>query len=1179
MTFTIDTTDPKRRILDFTHEHISYRPEDSIEVIENKCFSAITTYNEDVGKPLLRMKYFRDYKFSDFISEPKTDESTITRGAAEMTYEQEDTTCPSIFFGRGLWHTELKNTNRVYKLGIDVLDRDWYFGNHYFSAVLNEQKIMVYFKIKDEVTGNVDDYEMHLRLNYWAQLKSEENGNFPYRRVRIRREDSVLNPVVLQPEDHIFICPDKNYDGETSNFHSVNVHLGKLEDPDIKIDDEDARAYQLMLVPYFVIDADESQDLLSLLPGIDLASISISSNSPRVITYTTTSNHGLEIGTEHHIDICGCDPPVYNLSTNEVGTKAVVTADNQLTLTIPDDYELDYSSTFVSGNLKLSRSIHDEFISNLEDVNQPKYQDKVDEYKALITAKYGDMEVFKRDGLKIGDRGKLARWVNEQLSILGLNHSFESDVFDVKSYQGMIEMKSYFHGINPDLFDALGLDKPCGDRVGTEAATEACICDCGTPTTCNCSEPCGCFTFGCIIFQEVVDIDSNSQDITPTTNWTDMLSGSSNSFVQSSTGTHSISQSDTSQLLLSGGSPQFTLKMKSKYSALLRIEALNNAMEPIESAFTGQGNFAQYLLEGNALLSIDYDLSSTQQSAKINWVGSEGNKRRNKVPSSVELGNSLPDVAYLSIKIIDARSVFGEWAIAGANMPSEYGRIDGITAFDNIVSEISNYFQFDGLQVKFSVVAKFGIEIDICKIFRIKLGSLSGFEWNSSSPTNIDTQFGFFASAGVEIEGLFAAEAEVQQLVKYSLRLSEFLPDMGAMLVDLLCGWFEELGVGEYSASMKRRLNIIRKENTTKIATGVQLTIPHLGTAGTQNESSSLYPPSGSAVVEQSEHKSGFFFGRNEYCFDVAREVKKHHTQGLLSTLYSIGALVRNDGDIHEVVEKKAWNKNLQKTFIYALATILDTSLTASTLAQSDTDSSPHPFHTLFHDNLPDGSVSSFFTNNYALFLSGIAVAKVPEVSKSIEGIVEKFKKVKKIRKKLKKMLDFKFTKVAKSVKKSVKKPKNGTLDWYLRAGVQWNYTNLGISPNDFDTKLAMHYLQDGGSEYSFVANNQLKSISDIIRDFKSQSAPDDYCLGHQLIVNFGVKAGWELDLPFAPIPPVPCIRVRPLFNIQVELDVRLNIYEIVESLTNLLTGTTPTRSNTENLISAAIDAVYPSSP
>ena len=140
------------------------------------------------------MKYFRDYKFSDFISEPKTDESTITRGAAEMTYEQEDTTCPSIFFG-GLWHTELKNTNRVYKLGIDVLDRDWYFGNHYFSAVLNEQKITVNFNIKDEVTGNITHYPMRLRLNYLlAQLKSEENGNFPYRRVRIRREDMCLEP-------------------------------------------------------------------------------------------------------------------------------------------------------------------------------------------------------------------------------------------------------------------------------------------------------------------------------------------------------------------------------------------------------------------------------------------------------------------------------------------------------------------------------------------------------------------------------------------------------------------------------------------------------------------------------------------------------------------------------------------------------------------------------------------------------------------------------------------------------------------------------------------------------------------------------------------------------------------------------------------------------------------------
>ena len=71
-----------------------------LRLSKTSAFQLATTYNEDVGKPLLRMKYFRDYKFSDFISEPKTDESTITRGAAEMTYEQEDTTCPSIFFGR-----------------------------------------------------------------------------------------------------------------------------------------------------------------------------------------------------------------------------------------------------------------------------------------------------------------------------------------------------------------------------------------------------------------------------------------------------------------------------------------------------------------------------------------------------------------------------------------------------------------------------------------------------------------------------------------------------------------------------------------------------------------------------------------------------------------------------------------------------------------------------------------------------------------------------------------------------------------------------------------------------------------------------------------------------------------------------------------------------------------------
>ena len=71
------------------------------------------------------------------------------------------------------------------------------------------------------------------------------------------------------------------------------------------------------------------------------------------------------------------------------------------------------------------------------------------------------------------------------------------------------------------------------------------------------------------------------------------------------------------------------------------------------------------------------------------------------------------------------------------------------------------------------------------------------------------------------------------------------------------------------------------------------------------SESSGLYPPSGSAVVEQTEHKSNFFFGRNEYCFDVAREGKETPCTRLLSTLYSIGALVRNDGDIYESGEEK----------------------------------------------------------------------------------------------------------------------------------------------------------------------------------------------------------------------------------------------------------------------------------
>ena len=75
---------------------------------------------------------------------------------------------------------------------------------------------------------------------------------------------------------------------------------------------------------------------------------------------------------------------------------------------------------------------------------------------------------------------------------------------------------------------------------------------------------------------------------------------------------------------------------------------------------------------------------------------------------------------------------------------------------------------------------------------------------------------------------------------------------------------------------------------------------------------------------------------------------------------------------------------------------------------------------------------------------------QVLEASKDIEEIVNKFKKAKKIKKKLKKKLGFKFSK--KEVK-SMKKAKFGishTRDWYMRAGVQWNYTNLN-NATDFE--------------------------------------------------------------------------------------------------------------------------------
>ena len=138
------------------------------------------------------------------------------------------------------------------------------------------------------------------------------------------------------------------------------------------------------------------------------------------------------------------------------------------------------------------------------------------DYNSLINKikdKYGNVEIFKREMVSVGDRGKLVAWINEQLQILRLQNSSDIMYFDTDTYKGMISLKKYYKSINEELYNGLLIGQGCNRDTANLTGIQKTYCG-------SSSEPCGCYTLGCMIFQEATDNRLESHTIQSTdTEW------------------------------------------------------------------------------------------------------------------------------------------------------------------------------------------------------------------------------------------------------------------------------------------------------------------------------------------------------------------------------------------------------------------------------------------------------------------------------------------------------------------------------------------------------------------------------------------------------------------------------------------------------------------------------------
>jgi hypothetical protein len=1093
------------------------------------------------------------------------------------------------------WVNVLKNEKYV----IEIMDRDFYWGSHAFYNELKQIDVAITIKI-EQPDGSITTDILHYNIKYAARLtassiddqwvSAQSSGSHWYKK---------RTSCVLTHGSSIMLCPDGNFDPSdyerasgVSKASDKFCFFGTNETPVLDCGwdshsflnpktDATEHSFLLEIVPMFTLNDDNNLKILGdTIPGIPINKIVADGSNAKKINFYTTVDHGFTPNSKVSITMSEEDDHgLIANTTNEKYTFELGNSDDHFTITYSDGKPSPWRDTITPvvstttpyyGTVRMANESLNRFINDAEDINSSSSGSKYDEYKALVEAKFGNMEVFKRRECKYEDRGKLVRWINEQLSLLNLPHSNDPSYYSSATYIGVIGLKNYFKGVNQPLYYALELNHPCSQYIAeqktypathytneyttlTAAAKLQQHCKYPDPPPSNLNDltPCGCFTWGMVVFEEVMDFDDTTTQENLSLEWkrndgsigiedsfasSYLFNGSIDKFNIQSTNTQSTNIQDIDQLIFplpdinnNSESVEVSIKIKQKYNVYLRVDAVddNGQIEGIWGGITG--TFADYILEGNAEIKIN-------NQGKITWKSSSGNMNRCKTPEELELEYSkwsASSTSKIRITIMDVRTTFGEWKNSGNVFPSEYGRIDGVTAINSLVNQISDFFGYSsGLKLTIGLTAKFGFEFSVLQgILQLKVGSIIGAE--ASNLESIDFKFGMFASAGVEAKDVFSAEAEIRFIKSYKIRFDNFLSDFKTMIWEEINGLIPDIFYAP-SQGHKKLVKEIKQKNTRKELLSAQLDLSDfgLGSVTKSYEQSSLFTPTswGSKTEFNWKDEFAYAWGSDKHEISHYREVKHNIDLELLTIIHSFGYKFSKIKQLQEIVKEN----NVKEQMIY-----IGMGLQVLLLGGIDHSlSSLGAFNTMGSlvqkiDEADDENKDAVITDWLAS--KGITVTGHGLLTALSAGILA----IIKFNSELDKILDFSnlfsFNKMPEQKKShSICKL---TQDFVARVGFKSDYVYSGSSPPDISS------LENPPSNPAQATN----SIKDYINASEATSPKSNF---HDILVQLGYKASIELDLPRTPFPPpVSFLAWRPVFSAELSINLELLVFKLLYEL------------------------------
>ena len=362
-------------------------------------------------------------------------------------------------------------------------------GENYWMGYPIEHYVIVRVRIdSDEV------------LSYNFRAKYECSIYFdPKKSENLSKAHRIFTKRNITANTRIWLCPDN--DGP----HAGYIRVGN-ENPfgSDYYKTLDGTTFRVEITPAFEMNVDQEINAFQFTAlNIVKATVSNTSNSNvPSIEFETSTDHGLKDGDR--VIVKGCSPEKLNIqSENNISKRGIEVETNQpkkfrvidpfvaklmLDNTIAKDIALDQNGAIAYLDTS-DFEILAEILAGQIDYNK-LIQD--------IKDKYDDVEVFKREMATVGDSGKLIGWINEQLQILQFPNSSANFYFDIDTYRGIIALKRYFKSINEELYNGLGIGDGCNRDTSNLTGIEKQYCE-------SSEEPCGCYTLGCMIFQEATD--------------------------------------------------------------------------------------------------------------------------------------------------------------------------------------------------------------------------------------------------------------------------------------------------------------------------------------------------------------------------------------------------------------------------------------------------------------------------------------------------------------------------------------------------------------------------------------------------------------------------------------------------------------------------------------------------